>query len=137
MDSYYPYERGTSLVCNKAWYHGDLTRVEAEHALGTSDCDCFLVRESKGNLVLSLVRQSQICHIRIERFPGGYRLQGYRGDAFRDLQDLVAYHSVTPISDDPRIVLGLTCPKTDTAERCDTAERRDTGERECSSRLND
>ena len=69
------YAKGFLFGCDDAWYHGDLTRVEAEQALGASGCDCFLIRQSRAALVLSLIHHGQVHHVNIKRGPGWYELE--------------------------------------------------------------
>ena len=86
------YAKGSVSDCHKDWFHGELTRDEAIYALKQSGEDCFLVRESKKTLVLSLSYRGQICHIKIKYGPGWYKLDGAR-DSFKELQDLVNHYS--------------------------------------------
>lgn len=103
------YAKGSLL---NYWYHGQLTRVEAEHTLTVSGRNCFLIRESRGVLILSLVHRRQLYHIKIEYGPGWYKLQGSSHKCFQELQDLVNCYHKTPISDNPKISLGIACEKT-------------------------
>ena len=83
---------------DKDWYHGELTRVQAEKALRESQySNCFLIRESrvkaKRSLILSLIHHENIYHIPIEYGPGQYRLQGKPpGKTFSKLDDLVSHY---------------------------------------------
>ena len=87
------YDKGSLSCSDKDWYRGELTRVEAEQALAASDCDCFLIRESEGGLVLSLTHHGEVNHVAIKYGPGWYGLE--RGSAqhrFTELDDLVSYY---------------------------------------------
>ena len=91
-----------SLSCSdKDWFHGELTREKAEQALAASGCDCFLIRQSQGALVLSLIQHGEPHHIKIEYGPGWYKLEGAEShQTFRELQELVSHYCRNPISDD-------------------------------------
>ena len=108
-----PYTRGILLsTSDEDWYHGELTRVKAEQALGASGCDCFLIRESEGGLVLSLTHHGQVHHVAIKYGPDWYELEG--GSAqhrFTELDDLVSYYHRKPIRGDLKVTLGLACEK--------------------------
>jgi hypothetical protein len=96
------------------WYHGEESRTVAEQALKTIKYDCFLVRQSRQRLVLSIKNESQIYHIKIEYGPdrdgGWYSLYGCSHNTFRSVPDLVSHYRRTPISTDSSIMLGLACP---------------------------
>ena len=108
-----PYSRGLLLNnSDEDWYHGELTRDEAEQALTVYGGDCFLIRESEGGLVLSLTHHGQVHHVAIKYGPGWYELEG--GSAqhrFTELDDLVSYYHRKPIRGDLKITLGLACGK--------------------------
>ena len=78
---------------DKDWYHGELTRDQAEESLRASGSNCFLIRESKGSLVLSLLLHGQIHHLKIKHGPRWYSLEGRSSiERFSDLNELVSYH---------------------------------------------
>ena len=86
------------------WYHGEKTRDEAEQALKASGCDCFLIRHSQRDLILSLIQHGKILHCLITYRPGRYELKG-SSRIFNDLQELVAhYHKQFDLS-------GILCEK--------------------------
>ena len=82
--------------CQKDWFHGELTRDEAVHALKQSGDDCFLVRESK-TLVLSFSHGDEIWHIKIKQGLGWYKLEGGQV-SFRELQQLINYYCDNPMT---------------------------------------
>ena len=87
------YDKGSLSCSNQEWYHGELTRVEAEQALADSGCDCFLIREDEGGLVLSLTYHGQVNHVAIKYGPGWYGLEGDSVQhRFTELDDLVSYY---------------------------------------------
>ena len=94
----------------KEWYHGELTRDEAEKALKASGCDCFLIRHCQGVLILSLIDDKIIDHIKIDYGPGWYKLNGGGPHKkFRELPELVSHYSHNPISNE--VTLGTACEK--------------------------
>ena len=106
------YAKGSLPCSNQEWYHGKLTRVKAEQALAASDCDCFLIRESEGGLVLSLTHHGQVHHVAVKYGPGWYELEG--GSAqhrFAELDDLVSFYHRNAITRNLKITLGLSCPR--------------------------
>ena len=109
--------KGSLFGCNEAWYHGDLTRVEAEQALGASGCDCFLIRQSRAALVLSLIHHGQVHHVNIKRGPDCYELESGSSaehSSFPELKELVSHYSSEPIAinKDLKLTLGVACEKT-------------------------
>ena len=116
------YSRGSLLNnSDEDWYRGELTRDEAEQALAASDCDCFLIRESEGGLVLSLTHHGQVHHVAIKYGPDWYELEGGSAqDRFTELDDLVSYYHRKHIRGDLKITLGLACGKiaTEHGELC-------------------
>ena len=114
------YAKGSLYGSDKPWYHGDLTTVEAEQALEASGCDCFLIRQSREALVLSLTHHGQVHHVNIKHGPGWYELENDTSKqyySFVELEELVSHHSSEPIpvSKDLKLTLGVACERTDTA----------------------
>ena len=120
------YTKGSLACSDKEWYHGELTRVEAEQALAASDqalaasdCDCFLIRESEGGLVLSLTHHGQVHHVAIKYGPGWYELEGGSAqDRFTELVDLVSYYLANTISESLQATLGRNCQR----KKCNTLD---------------
>ena len=84
------YAKGCLIDSDKDWYHGELTRNQAEEALRASGSNCFLIRESEGNLILSLIHYGEIYHNVIKHGPGWYSLSSE--ERFSDLNELVSYY---------------------------------------------
>ena len=107
----YTYAKGSQADSDKDWYHGELTKDQAEEALrGGGSSNCFLVRESNGSLVLSL-RHHDIKHIKIERGPGWYQLEHHIQSPekrFSDLNELVSHYCINGIESTS---LGIACKK--------------------------
>ena len=107
------YAKGSLLDSDKDWYHGQLTRVEAEQALTASGCDCFLIREDGRALVLSLIHHGQVHHVNIKYGPGWYELEsGSAQYSFTELVELISYYSSEPISEHLKLTLGVACVAT-------------------------
>ena len=107
------YAKGSLSCSDKNWFHGELTREKAEQALAASGCDCFLIRQSQGALVLSLIQHGELHHIKIEYRPGGYELEdGSAQCRFLELEDLVSYYSAYAIGRDLNIRLTKACERT-------------------------
>ena len=91
------YARGFLVGSDEGWYHGELTRDEAEQALKVSGCDCFLIRHDQEILVLSLIHDGEFHHITISYGPGWYELEnGSARYSFTELEDLVAHYLHSP-----------------------------------------
>ena len=89
--------KGFLLDSDKDWYHGELTREQAERALKENqDSNCFLIRESrnKDSLVVSFIhKRGEFCHWVIYYDDGQYRLQSEPPEkVFSKLDDLVSYY---------------------------------------------
>ena len=99
------------------WYHGELTRVEAEQALRASGHDCFLIRESRG-LVLSFINSGRTHHIKFAYGPGYYKLKiDSEQEKFAEIEDLVSYyrsHYISDSHDSLKVKLGNVCMKQET-----------------------
>ena len=110
-DSSPVYAKGALLGSDKDWYHGELNTVQAQHALSVSGGDCFLVRVSQGDLILSLIHHGQLHHINIKYGPGWYELEsGSAQRSFTELEELVSHYSENPIIiDDLNVILGAAC----------------------------
>ena len=106
------YAKGSLLGSDKEWCHGQLTRVEAEQALATYGCDCFLIREDGRALVLSLIHHRQLHHVNIEYGPGWYELEnGSAPYSFTELDELVSHYATEPINENLRVTLQVPCEK--------------------------
>ena len=91
------YEVGSVFCLNKDWYHGKMTRFEAEKRLRSLGYNAFLIRWSnKEFLVLSIICDHNFCHIKIIHGPGGYELESTSSSdnkSFSELDDLISYYS--------------------------------------------
>ena len=101
------YIAGSLQEFDKEWYHGELTRDEAEQALKASGCDCFLIRHCQGVLILSLIHDQKIDHTKIDYGPGWYQLEQHQ--KFSKLQELVSHYCQNPMNDE--VTLGAVCGK--------------------------
>ena len=95
---------------DKEWYHGELTRDEAEQALKATGHDSSLIRHCRGVLVLSLIHDGGFHHITISYGPGWYELEnGSAQYSFTELDDLVTYYQIYHLSPDVAFTLGQAC----------------------------
>ena len=90
------YTKGCVSDSDKDWFHGKLTKREAEQVLAQSGGNCFLIRESKRYLVLSLSQDGETHHFGIQYGPGWYKLNEGK-EKFIELQELVGYYHDNPI----------------------------------------
>ena len=103
------YAKACFVDSNKDWYHGELTRDQAEEALRASGSNnCFLIRESGGRVFLSLIHHGEIHHFVTEYGPGWYSLEG-QPSRFTRLDEMVAYYCSNAVID--QITLGQACTK--------------------------
>lgn len=77
------------------WYHGSKSQKEAETSLesctrDSSSC-CYVVREHKGSLYLSLYYKEMHYHLPITSAQHGYVLEDHY-NPFRTLKELVSHH---------------------------------------------
>uniref|UniRef100_A0A183C8P9 non-specific protein-tyrosine kinase n=1 Tax=Globodera pallida TaxID=36090 RepID=A0A183C8P9_GLOPA len=80
-----------------SWYHGKITRAEAEHLLSSGINGSFLVRESEtnpGQFSISLRHEGRVYHYRIS-FDANLRLFITESAKFKTLGELVHNHSVS------------------------------------------
>ena len=85
------YEKESLLSFDEDWFHGKLTRVEAEQVLAACGTDCFLIRESKGAHVLSRSKNDKFAHVKIEYGFGWCKLLSSNKE-FIGVQELVNYY---------------------------------------------
>ena len=103
---------GSLLSSSKEWFHGELPQAEAEQALMTSECDCFLIRQEHQSLILSLRHQNSVHHVNIQFGPGWYKLEnGSAQDSFAELDHLLAYYRENALSKTLDAKLGPMCEK--------------------------
>ena len=73
------------------WYHGKVTREQADAALGIGNYDKFIVRHSCDTLILSRARVGRISHTIIQRSPKGYQLEGC-SEVFDTIPDMITHY---------------------------------------------
>ena len=98
-----PYDTGLPqlVFINKPWYHGVLSRQEAERRMEEMDMNTFLVRESvqgSGNLILSVKNGDKCYHFPIDHGVGKYEIQGTH-IPFSSVQELVNYYMWNGLSE--------------------------------------
>jgi hypothetical protein len=106
------YSEGTTAWSGQDWYHEELTKEAAEHALKESGRDCFLIRQTQGVLVLSLIHGGEFHHITIKYGPRWYELEnGTAQYSFTELEELVDYYCSNPLTVDSDLKLGQACKR--------------------------
>uniref|UniRef100_A0A8C7IMX5 protein-tyrosine-phosphatase n=1 Tax=Oncorhynchus kisutch TaxID=8019 RepID=A0A8C7IMX5_ONCKI len=82
-------------LCSSRWFHPNITGIEAEQLLLTRGVHgSFLARPSKsnpGDFTLSIRRNSEVTHIKIQNSGDYYDLYG--GEKFATLAELVQYYT--------------------------------------------
>lgn len=80
------------------WFHGEISEEQATWALNAESGDCFLVRQTASNLVLSKKIRSRISHNIIHYSPGGYHLERI-DESFETIPELLAHYLFYPINE--------------------------------------
>ena len=80
------------------WFHGNMTRVEAENLLGKAKRSCFLVRVESDSLFISSKVEKVVWHFTIERPPGSYFV-AQSTVKFPTVAELIKYYEKNSISD--------------------------------------
>ena len=114
------YAKGSFFDSDQDWYHGQLTRAEAEQALRAAGRDCFLIRESKGALVLSFTNEREFYHIKIEYGIGWFKLNTV-SVRFTSLDNMLSYYHSHCISDNLKMTLGEVCTKNADSQPADSS----------------
>ncbi|XP_013180251.1 PREDICTED: SH2 domain-containing protein 4B-like [Papilio xuthus] len=93
------------------WFHGVMSRVEAERALSGRGAGSFLVRVSERvwGYALSYRAQDRCKHYLVEA-ERGYRLLGAATTTHTSLADLIKYHKTVAITESGGEVLTTPCP---------------------------
>lgn len=83
------------------WFHGIISREQADELLQNKPSGSFLVRISEriwGYTVSYVVGDGTTKHFLIERIPEGYQFLGTNQVVHRHLFDLITYHETAPIT---------------------------------------
>ncbi|BFZ01812.1 hypothetical protein BsWGS_04851 [Bradybaena similaris] len=104
------------------WFHGIISRSEAERLLKNKLVGCFLIRvsESRYGYTLSFRAQEKCRHYMIDQLRNGKFIIIGEPKVHRSLHDMVAYHKKTEISNWKNNFLTVPCGQ-DHGE-CDYAE---------------
>ncbi|XP_037681625.1 SH2 domain-containing protein 2A isoform X2 [Choloepus didactylus] len=83
-----------------AWFHGFITRREAERLLETKPQGCYLVRFSESAVTFVLTYRSRTCcrHFLLAQLGDGRHVVLGEGSAHERLQDLLRHYTVCPLS---------------------------------------
>ena len=82
-----------------SWFHGNITRAEAELSLSSGINGSFLIRESEskpGQFSISLKYDGRVIHYRIHRDPQTLHYFVIPESKFENLPELVVHHSKNP-----------------------------------------
>ena len=99
----------TELMKQK-WYHGEITRVQAEQLLRLEKKNKFLVRQESDKLVFSKRIDGWINHDVILRSPEGYWLEG-KDTRFKTVTEMISHYTRFPIEDKTKQILSDGCDK--------------------------
>uniref|UniRef100_A0A8C0ULV5 SH2 domain containing 2A n=1 Tax=Cyanistes caeruleus TaxID=156563 RepID=A0A8C0ULV5_CYACU len=98
------------------WFHGFISRREAEELLQDQPLGCFLVRFSESTIgfVLSYRGRDRCRHFVLEQLPDGrYAILGERS-AHPELAELLRHHATVPVSPYPEfLTVPLPCGRKD------------------------
>ena len=102
------------------WYHGYISRLEAERRLKSVGYDCFLVRSSRpaySTFCLSLKQNKSLIHLLFQGSPRqGYNIPG-ADKVFYHLVDVVKHCRKTPIIlPNGKGVITFPCPQPKTSD---------------------
>lgn len=100
----------SSELAQYHWFHGKMTKEEAQWTLSTAGNNKFLVRETtKGlGLVLSMKIKGWISHHAISYSSDRYSLKGRR-ENFGTIPEMIMYYHEFPVW--KKEVLGTACDK--------------------------
>ena len=90
------------------WYHGNISDEQVNKALGYTNNNVFLVRQSGSNLILSKRMFGWVSHDIIHHSPEGYRLEG-KEKVFESVAEMIAHYQQFPITGDQ--ILGSPADK--------------------------
>ncbi|XP_053610471.1 SH2 domain-containing protein 4A-like [Plodia interpunctella] len=93
------------------WFHGLLSRSEAEQLLRSQAAGSYLVRLSRRarGYAISLRARARCLHFLVEALPAGYRLLGEQQIMHNSLADLIKYHTSVAITESGGEVLRAPC----------------------------
>lgn len=97
------------------WFHGLITRQEAESLLESQPVGSFLVRVSERiwGYAISYKDKDRCKHYLVDASNGHYHFLGTNQISHNTLGDLISYHSTQPITVIGGELLGLPCRRTE------------------------
>jgi hypothetical protein len=92
------------------WFHGIISRADAEELLADKPVGAFLVRISEriwGYTISYVIGDGKSKHFLVETIPEGYQFLGTNQIVHKSLYDLVLYHETAPITAKGKEILRL------------------------------
>ena len=90
------------------WYYGKITEEETISVLYQEISNCYLVRQSANDLILSAKIKGWIKHFTINQSPEGYCLQG-RNTIFKTIHEMITHYQTFPVERTQK--LGTACDR--------------------------
>lgn len=105
-------ERNASSAGPARWFHGLLSRTEAEALLASRSQGSFLVRLSEKiwGYAISYKDEDRCKHYLVDASSGHYQFLGANQTAHRSLEDLITVHATTPITASGNELLKVAVP---------------------------
>uniref|UniRef100_A0A914YHW4 SH2 domain-containing protein n=1 Tax=Panagrolaimus superbus TaxID=310955 RepID=A0A914YHW4_9BILA len=111
------------------WFHGIISRADAENLLSDKPIGAFLVRISEriwGYTISYVIGPGKSKHFLVETIPEGYQFLGTNQIVHKTLYDLVLYHETAPITakgkEILRLPVGQTSSVPDYSDLIDTSD---------------
>uniref|UniRef100_A0AC34GQ64 SH2 domain-containing protein n=1 Tax=Panagrolaimus sp. ES5 TaxID=591445 RepID=A0AC34GQ64_9BILA len=111
------------------WFHGIISRADAENLLADKPIGAFLVRISEriwGYTISYVIGDGKSKHFLVETIPEGYQFLGTNQIVHKSLYDLVLYHETAPITakgkEILRLPVGQTSAVPDYSDLIDTSD---------------
>ncbi len=97
-------------ITQYSWYHGKMSKEEAEIAIGKEFLNNFLVRQSSNDLFLTSKRGGWIHHHLINYSTEGYCLEG-KEKMFKTIPEMILHYLTFPIVTGSNQILGIGCDR--------------------------
>jgi hypothetical protein len=115
--------------CVARWFHGIISRGDAENLLADKPTGAFLVRISEriwGYTISYVIGDGKSKHFLVETIPEGYQFLGTNQIVHKSLYDLVLYHETAPITAKGKEILRLPVGQSSSVpDYCDLIDTSD------------